>query len=182
MEEWLGRTRRAAFRFRRILLTSSLLLAFSVIAFEYVRHSLPRTRWGLVPLVAVWASLTVAVVSAIAVFYNWRGQRVIRQGIANAGPRRVQANGHRLVGHGSAEARSNKRMKLTRLAAAPGTPTQGAAAWARGQGTGPTASQLMRGVGRTQARSESRRSASETQRNCRSGCRRLCALDHRGRG
>ncbi len=40
----------------------------------------------------------------------------------------------------------NKRMKLTRLAAAPGTPTQGAAAWARGLGTGPTASQLMRGV------------------------------------
>ncbi len=29
----------------------------------------------------------------------------------------------------------NKRMKLTRLAAAPGTPTQGAAAWARGLGT-----------------------------------------------
>ena len=43
----------------------------------------------------------------------------------------------------------NKAMKLTRLAAAPGTPTQGAAAWARGLGTGPTASQLMRGVLRT---------------------------------
>jgi len=40
-------------------------------------------------------------------------------------------------------------MKLTRLAAAPGTPTQGAAAWARGLGTGPTASQLMRRVRRT---------------------------------
>jgi hypothetical protein len=38
---------------------------------------------------------------------------------------------------------SNKAMKLTRLAAAPGTPTQGAAAWARGLGTGPTASQLI---------------------------------------
>jgi hypothetical protein len=40
----------------------------------------------------------------------------------------------------------NKRMKLTRLAAAPGTPTQGAAAWPRRLGTGATASQLIRGV------------------------------------
>src|SRR5512135_3235941 len=40
-------------------------------------------------------------------------------------------------------------MKLTRLAAAPGTPTQGAAAWPRGQGTGATASQLIASVLRT---------------------------------
>jgi hypothetical protein len=46
--------------------------------------------------------------------------------------------------------RPNKRMKLKRLAAAPGTPAQGAAAWARRPGTGPTASQPMRGVLRTQ--------------------------------
>jgi len=43
-------------------------------------------------------------------------------------------------------------MKLTRLAAAPGTPTQGAGAWARGQGTGATASQLMRSILRTDGR------------------------------
>ena len=51
---------------------------------------------------------------------------------------------------GGVERPSNKRMKLTRLAAAPGTPTQGAAAWTRALGTGSSASQLMRGVLRTQ--------------------------------
>jgi hypothetical protein len=43
----------------------------------------------------------------------------------------------------------NKAMKLTRLAAAPGRMRQGAAAWARWPGTGPTASQLIAGVRRT---------------------------------
>ena len=38
---------------------------------------------------------------------------------------------------------SNKAMKQTRLAAAPGTPTQGAAAWPRWRETGATASQLI---------------------------------------
>ena len=43
----------------------------------------------------------------------------------------------------------NKAMKLTRLTAAPETPTQGAAVWPRGRGTGATASQLIAGVLRT---------------------------------
>ena len=84
LEDWAARNRRAARHPRRIFVVSSGLVVLSMLSLTYIQGQVPRTRWSLVPIVAVWASLTVAAVSAVVVFYNWRVQRIIRAGVIKA--------------------------------------------------------------------------------------------------
>ena len=91
MARWLNETQASLRRPRRILALSTGLLVLSVLASEYVEHSMPRSRWGLIPVVAVWASGTVAAVTAVVVVMGWRILRIIRQGLAEA--QRSQGSG-----------------------------------------------------------------------------------------
>jgi hypothetical protein len=100
MTRWLVETQAAQRRPRRILALSASLLVLSFVAYVYLEHSVARSRWALIPIVAVWASATVSAATTVIVVAGWRILRIIRRGLAEAQQALEQPSSSDITGAG----------------------------------------------------------------------------------